>query len=447
MVVGQKHVQRLYGISIHYPNQDSLTLLNNTDSIHYYYPNNFVGGGENQECSSQTINNCFYSESIETGRYGKFPNLPADSITRRIIQRDETTGRIHVKFYSNDLGMAKYQFMADTFLDFNNKGQLISKISDSYFKTNNNPNRSVNHYTYNDQGQLILDSLYIISPDTNSKWRANHYQAFSYYDNGLIKEKYLIKIASGKSVRDSFSYNSSKQLRTHHSWSWNINEWIPQNQEEYIYDTFGNRTMVTYHNPTHGINSKTVKVKTGNTAWILQYLDDTTANATAKTFITYNEKGLLADSTFYEYLLDSSSNSYMWQKQFRYAFAYNQEGNKMQLKMQSYYPEIDSFIDFNIADYYWEYFLPNKEESVEPIVFPNPFGNTFDVLYESTDEAPIHWILHNPMGQKVFQKTLYPFVGTNKLNAPELSFLPTGLYYLSIQQGNRNFMKKVLKEN
>ena len=98
--------------------------------------------------------------------------------------------------------------------------------------------------------------------------------------------------------------------------------------------------------------------------------------------------------------------------------------------------EDDAPVYLNISDHL------NSQE-IQLIAYPNPFKNNFKLEFISADENnPVQLIIHDAFGREISNKSFTPI----EINNIEFGDnFPTGIYFVSIEQGNINIRKKVVK--
>ena len=81
-------------------------------------------------------------------------------------------------------------------------------------------------------------------------------------------------------------------------------------------------------------------------------------------------------------------------------------------------------------------------EPVDFVFYPNPNQGSFTVQFESDSINDIQIVVHNVLGKKVYEKS---FQKTYHFNQNiQLSNVSSGLYFLTVVDGNREFVKKIV---
>ncbi len=84
-----------------------------------------------------------------------------------------------------------------------------------------------------------------------------------------------------------------------------------------------------------------------------------------------------------------------------------------------------------------------SNENVKIEIYPNPFTSRFKVSGLRLEVgAKNEVIVYDLMGEKVFEKKLFPNQANDELN---LSFLQQGVYFINVKVNGRSYTKKVLK--
>ena len=85
--------------------------------------------------------------------------------------------------------------------------------------------------------------------------------------------------------------------------------------------------------------------------------------------------------------------------------------------------------------------VPDTEKTSDLILYPNPNQGSFTVQFESDSIHAVEVIVHNVLGKKVYEKSFektYNFNQNIQLENPS-----SGLYFLTVMDGNRKFVKKI----
>ena len=83
-----------------------------------------------------------------------------------------------------------------------------------------------------------------------------------------------------------------------------------------------------------------------------------------------------------------------------------------------------------------------ETEAADFVFYPNPSKGNFTVQFESDSINEIKILVHNTLGKKVYEKT---FEKTYNFNQNiQLENASLGLYFLTVMDGNREFVKKIL---
>ncbi|GAB3233513.1 hypothetical protein GCM10027346_21580 [Hymenobacter seoulensis] len=77
-------------------------------------------------------------------------------------------------------------------------------------------------------------------------------------------------------------------------------------------------------------------------------------------------------------------------------------------------------------------------------VFPNPFEDVVSVRFATLGAGAVTLTAHDVMGQvRLTQTVTYAGSGTQEVTLPQMAGLPTGVYYLTIRQGNQQQVVKI----
>ncbi|WP_460614312.1 T9SS type A sorting domain-containing protein [Hymenobacter seoulensis] len=77
-------------------------------------------------------------------------------------------------------------------------------------------------------------------------------------------------------------------------------------------------------------------------------------------------------------------------------------------------------------------------------VFPNPYEETVKVQFTTLGAGAVTLTVHDVVGKTLLNKTTtYTAVGTQELSLPQAATWPTGVYYLTIRQGNQQQVVKI----
>lgn len=83
-----------------------------------------------------------------------------------------------------------------------------------------------------------------------------------------------------------------------------------------------------------------------------------------------------------------------------------------------------------------------ETEAADFVFYPNPNKGNFTVQFESDSINEIKILVHNTLGKKIYEKT---FGKTYNFNQNiQLENAALGLYFLTVMDGNREFVKKIL---
>jgi hypothetical protein len=87
--------------------------------------------------------------------------------------------------------------------------------------------------------------------------------------------------------------------------------------------------------------------------------------------------------------------------------------------------------------------VPAAAQTFQAGVYPNPYENTVTVQFNTLGAGAVYLTVHDVLGQRLLQKTVnYGAAGEQELKLPQAASWPTGVYYLTIRQGNQ---QKVVK--
>ncbi|MCX6182569.1 MAG: T9SS type A sorting domain-containing protein, partial [Bacteroidetes bacterium] len=76
-------------------------------------------------------------------------------------------------------------------------------------------------------------------------------------------------------------------------------------------------------------------------------------------------------------------------------------------------------------------------------VYPNPVNNELTVEFNSEALAKVRVDIYTIEGQLLLQQNTEAFVGSNKIKI-STAVLPTGVYLLSIGEGNQRITKRLI---
>jgi serine protease AprX len=101
--------------------------------------------------------------------------------------------------------------------------------------------------------------------------------------------------------------------------------------------------------------------------------------------------------------------------------------------------------DFNMAHFLLNYHAIGSPEDVNIIAFPNPFSNSFYIVFTSPVDDPVDLSLIDLSGREVFHE-LYPgFAGRKYMTVDGLAGLYKGVYTLKVTLAERSSMSKLIK--
>jgi hypothetical protein len=78
-------------------------------------------------------------------------------------------------------------------------------------------------------------------------------------------------------------------------------------------------------------------------------------------------------------------------------------------------------------------------------VYPNPTVNETEVSYNTTSPVPVNMKLVDLLGNEILSQRAQSFAGLNKFKI-DISYLPAGVYYITLNAGNNLLTKKLIKQ-
>ena len=78
-------------------------------------------------------------------------------------------------------------------------------------------------------------------------------------------------------------------------------------------------------------------------------------------------------------------------------------------------------------------------------VYPNPTLSETEVLYSTTTPLPVNMKLVDLLGNEILSQRAQSFAGVNKFKI-DVSYLPAGVYYITLNAGNNLLTKKLIKQ-
>ena len=74
---------------------------------------------------------------------------------------------------------------------------------------------------------------------------------------------------------------------------------------------------------------------------------------------------------------------------------------------------------------------------------PVPFGESLSLTLNTLKAGPLHLTMRDALGRVLRQSTTTALAGTNTISVPEVATLPTGVYFLNIEQGGATQVLRV----
>jgi hypothetical protein len=101
--------------------------------------------------------------------------------------------------------------------------------------------------------------------------------------------------------------------------------------------------------------------------------------------------------------------------------------------------------NFQVADLLLSEKAPANLPFSDPLVYPNPFSDTFGILYYSSDEQQLQGRFFNILGEEIqsFKSPLQ--IGYNFLSIDHLNKFPIGIYFLKLEIGDQSQTTKMIK--
>ncbi len=101
--------------------------------------------------------------------------------------------------------------------------------------------------------------------------------------------------------------------------------------------------------------------------------------------------------------------------------------------------------NFQVADLLLSEKAPANLPFSDPLVYPNPFSDTFGILYYSSDEQQLQGRFFNMLGEEIqsFKSPLQ--IGYNFLSIDHLNKFPIGIYFLKLEIGDQSQITKMIK--
>ncbi|WP_400194029.1 T9SS type A sorting domain-containing protein [Hymenobacter sp. B81] len=79
-------------------------------------------------------------------------------------------------------------------------------------------------------------------------------------------------------------------------------------------------------------------------------------------------------------------------------------------------------------------------------VFPNPFGQQATLVLDAAEAGNVTLRLQNALGRTLHTTTLLVTSGVQRMVLPEAAALPSGFYYLVVEQGRQKQVTKIVKQ-
>ncbi len=78
-------------------------------------------------------------------------------------------------------------------------------------------------------------------------------------------------------------------------------------------------------------------------------------------------------------------------------------------------------------------------------VYPNPTANETEIAYNTSTPVPINMKLVDMLGNEILSQRSQSYTGLNKLRI-DVSYLPAGVYYITLNTGNNLLTRKLIKQ-
>ncbi|MHB8260839.1 MAG: T9SS type A sorting domain-containing protein [Bacteroidia bacterium] len=78
-------------------------------------------------------------------------------------------------------------------------------------------------------------------------------------------------------------------------------------------------------------------------------------------------------------------------------------------------------------------------------IYPNPTVNETEIAYNTTTSVPVNVKLIDLLGNEILSQKAQSFAGLNKFKI-DVSYLPAGVYYISLNAGDKLLTKKLIKQ-
>ncbi len=79
-------------------------------------------------------------------------------------------------------------------------------------------------------------------------------------------------------------------------------------------------------------------------------------------------------------------------------------------------------------------------------IYPNPTDDKVTITYETTDRGPINFQLIDVLGRVLMAEELIPELGINTKEV-DFKFLASAVYFITMENGNKRIVEKVIKRN
>ena len=86
------------------------------------------------------------------------------------------------------------------------------------------------------------------------------------------------------------------------------------------------------------------------------------------------------------------------------------------------------------------YFIENNLS-----VYPNPTSDETEIVYNTINSVPVNVKLIDLLGNEILSQKAQSFAGLNKFKI-DVSYLPAGVYYVTLNAGNNLLTKKLIKQ-
>ncbi|MBA2422205.1 MAG: S8 family peptidase, partial [Chitinophagales bacterium] len=101
--------------------------------------------------------------------------------------------------------------------------------------------------------------------------------------------------------------------------------------------------------------------------------------------------------------------------------------------------------NYQVADLLLSGKAPYNPLLTEPLIYPNPFSDTFGLLYYSQEAKQLQAEVYNMLGEKIYSFESPLQMGFNFLSVDVLNHAPNGIYFLRLDLSDHTQTAQIVK--